>query len=176
VRLERMRDGGVVVNFARAGIVDTGAIVGALDKGKLASYVCDFPTKAIKDHPKVVALPHLGASTHEAEENCAVMVADTLREFLENGTIRHSVNFPDAVLPRTSATTRLAVANENVPNMVAEISSALAAARLNIANLLSKSRGDLAYTLIDVDGQLPTDVLDAIRSIPGVLSVRAVAG
>jgi D-3-phosphoglycerate dehydrogenase / 2-oxoglutarate reductase len=175
-RLERMKDGGVVVNFARAGIVDTSAIVSALDSGKLASYVCDFPTKAIKDHPKIVALPHLGASTHEAEENCAVMVADTLRGFLENGTIRHSVNFPDAVLPRASATTRLAVANENVPNMVAEISSALAAAKLNIANLLSKSRGNLAYTLIDVDGQLPTDVLDAIRSIPGVLSVRAVAG
>jgi len=175
-RLERMKDGGVVVNFARAGIVDTGAIVSALDSGKLASYVCDFPTKAIKDHPKVVALPHLGASTHEAEENCAVMVADTLRGFLENGTIQHSVNFPDAVLPRASATTRLAVANENVPNMVAEISSALAAAKLNIANLLSKSRGNLAYTLIDVDGQLPTEVLDAIRSIPGVLSVRAVAG
>jgi D-3-phosphoglycerate dehydrogenase / 2-oxoglutarate reductase len=175
-RLERMKDGGVIVNFARAGIVDIGAMIGALDSGKVASYVCDFPTKAIKDHPKVVALPHLGASTHEAEENCAVMVADTLREFLENGTIRHSVNFPDAVLPRASATTRLAVANENVPNMVAEISSALAAARLNIANLLSKSRGNLAYTLIDVDGQLPTAVLDAIRSIPGVLSVRAVAG
>ena len=175
-RLERMKDGGVVVNFARAGIVDTSAIVSALDSGKLASYVCDFPTKAIKDHPKVVALPHLGASTHEAEENCAVMVADTLRGFLEHGTIRHSVNFPDAVLPRASATTRLAVANENVPNMVAEISSALAAAKLNIANLLSKSRGNLAYTLIDVDGQLPTEVLDAIRSIPGVLSVRAVAG
>jgi len=175
-RLERMKDGGVIVNFARAGIVDISAMIGALDSGKVASYVCDFPTKAIKDHPKVVALPHLGASTHEAEENCAVMVADTLREFLENGTIRHSVNFPDAVLPRAAATTRLAVANENVPNMVAEISSALAAARLNIANLLSKSRGNLAYTLIDVDGQLPTAVLDAIRSIPGVLSVRAVAG
>jgi D-3-phosphoglycerate dehydrogenase / 2-oxoglutarate reductase len=171
-----MKDGGVVVNFARAGIVDTGAIVGALDRGKLASYVCDFPTTAIKDHPKVVALPHLGASTHEAEENCAVMVADTLRGFLENGTIRHSVNFPDAILPRASATTRLAVANENVPNMVAEISSALAAAKLNIANLLSKSRGNLAYTLIDVDGQLPREVLDAIRAIPGVLSVRALAG
>src|SRR5436305_11418433 len=119
-----MHDGGVIVNFARAGIVDTGAIVGALDSGKLAGYVCDFPTKAIKDHPKIVALPHLGASTHEAEENCAVMVADTLREFLEHGTIRHSVNFPDAVLPRRSGTTRVAVANENVPNMGAEISSA----------------------------------------------------
>jgi D-3-phosphoglycerate dehydrogenase len=177
-RLERMPNGGggIVVNFARAGIVDTGAIIDALDRGKLSGYVCDFPTKAIKDHPKVVALPHLGASTHEAEENCAVMVADTLREFLENGTIRHSVNFPDAVLPRPSGTTRVAVANENVPNMVAEVSSTLAAAKLNIANLLNKSRGDLAYTLIDVDGHLPSQVLEAIRAIPGVLSVRSVAG
>jgi len=171
-RLKRMRDGGIVVNFARADIVDTGAIVDALDGGKLAGYVCDFPTQAIKDHPKVVALPHLGASTHEAEENCAVMVADTLRGFLENGTIRHSVNFPDAVLPRASGTTRVAVANENVPNVVAEISAALAAAKLNIANLLNKSRGDLAYTLVDVDGQVPAVLLEAIGAIPGVLSVR----
>ena len=171
-RLQRMRDGSIVVNFARAGIVDTGAIVDALDDGKLAGYVCDFPTQAIKDHPKVVALPHLGASTHEAEENCAVMVADTLRGFLENGTIRHSVNFPDAVLPRASGTTRVAVANENVPNVVAEISAALAAAKLNIANLLNKSRGDLAYTLVDVDGQVPAVLLEAIGAIPGVLSVR----
>ena len=175
-RLERMRDGGILVNFARAGIVDAAAVIDALDRGKLAGYVCDFPTRAIKDHPKVVALPHLGASTHEAEENCAVMVADTLREFLENGTIRHSVNFPDAVLPRPAGTARVAIANENVPNMVAEISSALAAASLNIANLLNKSRGDLAYTLIDVDGQLPAHVLDAIKGIPGVLAVRSMRG
>ena len=172
-RLQRMRDGSIVVNFARAGIVDTGAIVDALDDGKLAGYVCDFPTQAIKDHPKVVALPHLGASTHEAEENCAVMVADTLRGFLEHGTIRHSVNFPDAVLPRASGTTRVAVANENVPNVVAEISAALAAAKLNIANLLNKSRGDLAYTLVDVDGQVPADLLESIGATPGVLSVRS---
>ena len=175
-RLARMRDGSIVVNFARAGIVDAAAVVAALDAGKLAAYVCDFPTTAIKDHPKVVALPHLGASTYEAEENCAVMVADTLREFLEHGTIRHSVNFPDAVLPRAHGATRLAVANENVPNMVAEISSAVAAAKLNIANLLNKSRGDLAYTLIDLDGQVPVSVLEAIRAIPGVLSVRSVVG
>ena len=175
-RLARMRDGSIVVNFARAGIVDAAAVVAALDTGKLASYVCDFPTLAIKDHPKVVALPHLGASTHEAEENCAVMVADTLREFLEHGTIRHSVNFPDVMLPNASGATRLAVANENVPNMVAEISSAVAGAKLNIANLLNKSRGDLAYTLIDLDGQVPASVLEAIRAIPGVLSVRSVGG
>jgi D-3-phosphoglycerate dehydrogenase / 2-oxoglutarate reductase len=173
-RLRLMRDGGTIVNFARAGIVDSAAIMSALDSGKLASYVCDFPTKTIKDHPKVIALPHLGASTYEAEENCAIMVADTLREFLENGTVRHSVNFPDAALMRTSGTTRMSIVNENVPNMVAQISSALATANLNIANLLNKSREDLAYALIDVDGQLPGPVLDSVRGIPGVLSVRIV--
>jgi D-3-phosphoglycerate dehydrogenase len=172
-RLARMRDGGILVNFARAGLVDASAVLDALERGKLASYVCDFPTKAIKDHPKVVALPHLGASTHEAEEKCAIMVTETLREFLEHGTIRHSVNFPDAVLPRAAGTARVAIANENVPNMVAEISSALSVARLNIANLLNKSRGDLAYTLIDIDGQMPASVLETLRAIPGVLAVRS---
>jgi len=169
-----MRDGGTIVNFARAGIVDSAAIVAALDSGKLASYVCDFPTRAIKDHPKVVALPHLGASTHEAEENCAVMVADTLREYLEHGTIRHSVNFPDAALTRTPGTSRVLVANENVPNMVGQVSTALATASLNIANLLNKSRGDVAYAIIDVDGALPESILETIRAIPGVLSVRSI--
>ena len=171
-RLGMMRDGGTILNFARAGIVDVAAVLAALDGGTLASYVCDFPTNAIKDHPKVIALPHLGASTNEAEENCAIMVADTLREFLEHGTIRHSVNFPDAALPATPGTTRLTVTNENVPNMVGQISTALAEAKLNIANLLNKSRGDVAYALIDVDGRLPESVLATIRAIPGVLSVR----
>lgn len=171
-RLRTMRKGGTILNFARAGIVDTAAVIEALDTGALASYVCDFPTSAIKDHPKVVAVPHLGASTHEAEENCAVMVADTLREFLEHGTVRHSVNFPDAVLPRAPGAARMVVANENVPNMVGQISAALAAANLNIANLLNKSRGDLAYALIDVDGGIPESTLEAVRAIPGVLSVR----
>lgn len=173
-RLGLMRDGGTIVNFARAGIVDIAAIMSALDRGTLASYVCDFPTRAIKDHPKVIALPHLGASTHEAEEKCAVMVVDTLREFLEHGTIRHSVNFPDAALPRTPGTVRISVANENVPNMVGQISTALATANLNIANLLNKSRRDLAYALIDVDGQLPDSMLRTVRAIPGVLSVRSI--
>ena len=172
-RLKLMRDGGTILNFARAGIVDAAAVVAALDGGRLASYVCDFPTNAIKDHPGVIALPHLGASTDEAEENCAIMVADTLREFLEHGTIRHSVNFPDAALPATPGTTRLTVTNENVPNMVGQISTALAEAKLNIANLLNKSRGEVAYALIDVDGRLPESVLATIRAIPGVLSVRS---
>jgi D-3-phosphoglycerate dehydrogenase len=172
-RLKLLKHNGVVLNFARAAIVDEPAILEALEQGRLGAYICDFPTNLLKNHPKVVALPHLGASTVEAEENCAVMVADTLRDFLENGNIRHSVNFPEAVLPRTANATRLAIANENVPNMVGQISTALASANLNIADLLNKSRGELAYTLIDVDGNVPAAVLDQIRSIEGVLNVRA---
>jgi len=173
-RLRVMRNGGVVMNFSRSGIVDDAAVLEALGSGKLNGYVCDFPTAQLKDHPKVVALPHLGASTGEAEENCAIIVADTLRDFLEQGNIRNSVNFPEAVLPRTSSATRLSIANENVPNMVGQISTALAAANLNIADLLNKSRGELAYTLIDIDGTVPESVLGKLRQIEGVLAVRVV--
>lgn len=173
-RLKLLRKGGSILNFSRAGIVDDAAVIEALDGGRLASYICDFPTNANKSHPKIVALPHLGASTDEAEENCAVMVADTLRDFLENGNIKNSVNFPEAVMPRTPGAARLVIANENVPNMVGQISAALAEAKLNIADLLNKSRGDLAYTLIDVDGQIPESVSTKIRAIAGVLSVRVV--
>jgi D-3-phosphoglycerate dehydrogenase / 2-oxoglutarate reductase len=172
-RLRLLKDNGVILNFARGGIVDARAVVEALDAGKLHAYICDFPSNLLKDHPKVVTLPHLGASTGEAEENCAIMVVDTLREFLENGNIRHSVNFPEAVLPRTAGATRLAIANENVPNMVGQISTALAAANLNIADLLNKSRGELAYTLIDVDGSIPSAIPEQLRKIEGVLGVRA---
>jgi D-3-phosphoglycerate dehydrogenase len=172
-RLKLLKPSGVVLNFSRAGIVDDAAVLDALNADKLSGYVCDFPTNELKDHAKVVALPHLGASTGEAEENCAVIVADTLREFLENGTIRNSVNFPEAILPRTAGVVRLAIANANVPNMVGQISTALAGAKLNIADLLNKSRGDLAYTLLDVDGSVPEAVIDQIRHIEGVLSVRA---
>jgi len=170
-RLRLMRPGGVILNFARAAIVDEEALVAELDRGHLATYVCDFPTRAVKDHPKVVALPHLGASTGEAEENCAVMVADTLRDFLENGNVRNSVNFPEAMLPRIGEN-RVAIANDNVPNMVGQISTCLADAGLNIADLLNKSRGDLAYTLIDTDAPIPAEVLARLRAIPGVLSAR----
>jgi D-3-phosphoglycerate dehydrogenase len=172
-RLKLLKPQAVVLNFARAGIVDDAAVLDALNAGKLHAYVCDFPTNQLKDHPKVIALPHLGASTHEAEENCAIMVADTLREFLENGNIRHSVNFPEAIMPRTAGASRLAIANANVPNMVGQISTALAAAKLNIADLLNKSRGELAYTLIDIDGPIPPSVIEEVRAIQGVLSVRA---
>ena len=173
-RLRLLKDQGVILNFARAGIVDEAAVLESLNAGKLGAFICDFPTNQLKNHAKVIALPHLGASTGEAEENCAIMVADTLRDFLENGNIRNSVNFPEAVLPRTPGATRVAISNENVPNMVGQISTALATANLNIADLLNKSRGDLAYTLIDVDGAVPDSVIDGLRAIDGVLNVRKV--
>lgn len=172
-RLQLLRDKGVILNFARAGIVDEHAVLDALNDNKLGAYICDFPTTLLKDHAKVVALPHLGASTGEAEENCAVMVVDTLRDFLENGNVRNSVNFPEAVLPRNAGATRLSIVNENVPNMVGQISTALAAANLNIADLLNKSRGDLAYTLIDIDGAVSPSVLEQVNAIHGVLAVRS---
>ena len=173
-RLNLMKKGGVILNFSRAAIVDDKAVIAALDGGRLHAYVCDFPKNGLKNHPKVVTLPHLGASTGEAEENCAVMVADTLKDFLENGNIRNSVNFPEAVLPRAPNSTRLAIANSNVPNMVGQISTCLASANLNIADLLNKSRGEYAYTLIDTDGTLGEDIVKKIRGIEGVLAARIV--
>jgi D-3-phosphoglycerate dehydrogenase len=173
-RLKLMKKSGIILNFARAAIVDDPAVVAALDAGRLHSYVCDFPNNVLKDHAKVVTLPHLGASTGEAEENCAVMVAEQVRDFLENGNIRNSVNYPEAVMPRVPGTTRLVVANSNVPNMVGQISTCLATARINISDLLNKSRGEYAYTLIDTDGTVGPDMLQKIRGIGGVLSARIV--
>jgi D-3-phosphoglycerate dehydrogenase / 2-oxoglutarate reductase len=173
-RLALMKKEATILNFARAAIVDETAVVAALDAGRLHAYVCDFPTRALKDHPRVVTLPHLGASTGEAEENCAVMVAEQVRDFLENGNIRNSVNFPEAVLPRVPGKTRLGVANRNVPNMVGQISTCLAAGGINIADLLNKSRGGYAYTLIDLDGPAGPELLGQIRSIEGVLSARII--
>jgi D-3-phosphoglycerate dehydrogenase len=171
-RLALMKSSGTVLNFARAAIVDDQAVLAALDAGRLHAYVCDFPMRALKDHPRVVTLPHLGACTGEAEDNCAVMVAEQVRDFLENGNIRNSVNYPEAVLARLPGSTRLGIANRNVPNMVGQISTCLAAQGMNIADLLNKSRGEYAYTLIDLDGALSAQVLTQIRSIEGVLSAR----
>jgi D-3-phosphoglycerate dehydrogenase len=173
-RIGLMRDGATLLNFSRAAIVNEADVLAALDAGKLATYVCDFPTPGCKDHPGVIALPHLGASTSEAEENSAMMVADTLRDFLENGNVRHSVNFPEASLPRVPGTARIAIANSNVPNMVGQISTCLAEAGLNIADLLNKSKGEVAYTLIDIDGQVPAGLIERIGAIQGVLSARTV--
>ena len=170
-RLALMNDGGVLINFARGGVVDDAAAIAALDSGKLHAYVTDFPTPELIQHPKVTALPHLGASTGEAEANCAVMVAENVKDYLENGNIRHSVNFPEARLPRLDAW-RITVANANVPNMVGQISTCIANAGLNIEDLLNKSVGDFAYTIVDVNGE-PTDaLLDELRSIEGVLTLR----
>jgi D-3-phosphoglycerate dehydrogenase len=173
-RLKLMKKGGIILNFARAAIVDDQAVVAALDAGRLHAYICDFPNNTLKDHQKVVTLPHLGASTGEAEENCAVMVAEQVRDFLENGNIRNSVNYPESVMPRAANTTRIVIANSNVPNMVGQISTCLAAARINIADLLNKSRGEYAYTLIDTDGTAGDEILHKIRGIDGVLSARIV--
>jgi D-3-phosphoglycerate dehydrogenase / 2-oxoglutarate reductase len=173
-RLRLMRPGGAVLNFARAPIVNEAELVAELDRGHLHAYICDFPTNALKNHPRTVTLPHLGASTLEAEDNCAVMVADTLREFLEQGHIRHCVNFPDAALPRAAGSIRLAIANANVPNMVGQISTCLASAQLNIAELLNRSLGEYAYTLIDAEGVADEPLLQRIRAIDGVLSARLV--
>ncbi|MHB8564613.1 MAG: 3-phosphoglycerate dehydrogenase, partial [Acidiferrobacteraceae bacterium] len=135
--------------------------------------VCDFPTNLMKEHPHVITLPHLGASTTEAEENCAVMVADQVRDFLENGNIHNSVNFPDVAAPRESRH-RLAVANANVPNMVGQISTAMAEAGLNIHDMVNKSRSDLAYTLVDCDSPIPEAVRTRVAAIKGVMRARLV--
>ena len=170
-RLRLMSDNAVILNFARGEIVDEAAVLAGLNEERLFAYVCDFPTASLKNHPRVISLPHLGASTHEAEENCAVMVADNVRDFLEHGNIRHSVNFPEAILQHTGF--RVTVANANVPNMVGQISTALAEADLNIADLLNKSRGDIAYTVVDLDAPITAGTLARIRSIDGVLAVRS---
>jgi len=170
-RLGLLREGGVLLNFARAGLVDDAALVEALDAGKLFAYVTDFPTPAVKDHPRVTALPHLGASTGEAEVSSVAMAADHLRDFLEDGVIRHSVNLPDAVLPR-GAGSRIAIANANVPGVVGHVSTALAEAGLNIAEMLNTSRGEVAYTLVDVEGVTPPEVFARIAAIEGVLRAR----
>jgi D-3-phosphoglycerate dehydrogenase len=171
--IAQMKDDAVVLNFSRGGVVDEEAVLAALDDEQLAKYVCDFPGPVLNHHPEVISLPHLGASTAEAEENCAVMVADQVRDYLLDGTIRNSVNFPDVTLPRESRY-RVAVANANVPNMVGGISHEMAAAGLNIATMTNKARRDLAYTLVDVDSDVPESVVKAIAAIDGVLAVRYV--
>ena len=170
-RLAIMNDNAVLINFARGGVVDDAAAIAALDSGKLHAFITDFPTPELIAHPKVVALPHLGASTSEAEENCAIMVAENVKDYLENGNIRHSVNFPEARLPRLDAW-RITIANANVPNMVGQISTDLANAGYNIEDLLNKSVGGFAYTIIDVNKEPTAELLEEIRAIDGVLTLR----
>ena len=170
-RLALLPKRAALINFARGGVVDNDAVLEALDNGNLHTYVCDFPTPELIAHPKVVVLPHLGASTAEAEENCAIMVAENLKEYLDNGNIRCSVNFPEARMPRLDAW-RITIANANVPNMVGQISTCLANANLNIEDLLNKSIGDLAYTIVDINDEVGDETLAEIRGIDGVLTLR----
>lgn len=172
-RLKLMRPGATILNFARQGIVDDEAVAAAIKAKKIRAYICDFPTNLLKNHERVITLPHLGASTKEAEDNCAVMVASQIKDYLENGNIRNSVNFPEVVLPRATKN-RIQVANANVPNMVGQISTAMADANLNIHDMVNKSKQDIAYTLVDVDSEIPDSVIDTISSIEGVKSVRVI--
>ncbi len=172
-RLKLMKDGVVILNFARDGIVDDVAVSAAIKAGKVYSYICDFPSNLLKNHERVITLPHLGASTAEAEDNCAVMVAEQVRDFLENGNILNAVNFPDVVVPRESEH-RLVVANANVPNMLGQISTLMAEAGLNIHDMVNRSRGERAYTLVDVDSPVPESVRSQIAAIQGVMMARIV--
>ncbi|WP_018231477.1 phosphoglycerate dehydrogenase [Thioalkalivibrio thiocyanodenitrificans] len=170
-RLERMKPGAVLLNFARPGIVDDEAACRALDTGRLHAYVCDFPTPGLMTHPGVVALPHLGASTREAEENCAVIVAEQLREYLENGNVRNSVNLPEVYLPR-AGDLRVTVVNRNMPDMVGQMSHILGKAGLNIVHMVNESRGSIAYSIMDVEGEITEDAARELNAVDGVLRVR----
>ncbi len=171
-RVAAMKEGAVLLNFSRDAIVDEDAVIAGLASNHLRCYVCDFPGNKTKGNDKVIALPHLGASTQEAEDNCAVMVAEQLRDYLEHGNITNAVNFPNLGMPRESAY-RVAIANANVPNMLGQISTALAHAGINIHNMTNKSRGEMAYTLVDTDSALSDTLIAQIAAIPGVLMVRA---
>ncbi|MGR9086586.1 MAG: phosphoglycerate dehydrogenase [Gammaproteobacteria bacterium] len=173
IRIDRMRPKATLLNFSRAAVVDETAVLSALDGGKLHAYVSDFPSRALLNHPQAIVLPHLGASTSEAEDNCAVMVSLQVRDFLENGNIRRSVNFPDINLPRAEGF-RLAIANDNIPGMVSQITAILAEDKMNIIDMLNKSRGGIAYTLIDTDDPVSPELLDRLKAINGVLTVRAI--
>ncbi len=170
-RIKHMKHGAILLNFSRDGIVDNDAVLEGLSSKQLKCYVCDFPAQQLAGHAGVIALPHLGASTREAEDNCAIMVADQLRDYLENGDIRNAVNFPDVAMARESPF-RVGIANANVPNMLGQISTAMAQAGLNIHTMLNKSKGEMAYTLVDVDSAVPPRVTEQIAAIKGVLAVR----
>ena len=171
--VSKMKDTAVVINLARGGIINDEAVCDALDAGKLGSYVTDFPNNRTKKTPQVIGMPHLGASTVEAEDNCAVMVADQVRDYLETGNIVNSVNFPNVSMPR-GTDYRLVVCNANVPNMVGQISTIMADAGLNIHDMINQSRVYIAYTILDLDSEIPEGVVDTIKAIDGVMIARAI--
>ncbi|RKZ61643.1 MAG: 3-phosphoglycerate dehydrogenase [Gammaproteobacteria bacterium] len=172
-RLAAMKEGAVVLNFARNGIVDEDAVLAAIESGKLNAYVCDFPAEKLKRNERVITLPHLGASTAEAEDNCAMMIADQLKDFLENGNIRNSVNFPAVKLPR-GGKSRVAITHKNMPDMIAKISTAVGDAGFNIHHMRNESRNDLAYTLMDIECEIGDDLISNFAAIDGVLKARQI--
>ncbi len=166
-----MKDGVRVLNFSRAGLVDSEAMLAALAGGKVASYVVDFPTDEMIGVENVIAIPHLGASTPESEDNCAVMAADQMKDYLENGNIKNSVNYPDVSAPRAGET-RLCVLHKNIPNVLTSISAVVSAAGINIDSLTSKSRKDFAYAILDIDGAAQDSFVNDILAIEGVIRLR----
>ena len=172
--LQHVREGAVLLNFARESIVDPEAVQQALDSGRLGRYVCDFPEPGLVTHPRVIAMPHIGASTEESEENCAVMAADQVIDFLENGHISNSVNYPAIRMDRTPGATRVTFANDNVAGVLGQVLSVLADAKVNVLDMSNRSRDALAYNIIDVASAPDNAVIDAIRAVNGVISVRVV--
>ena len=171
--IERMKPGVRVVNLARGGLVNDADMIAALESGKVAAYATDFPDNALVAAPHVVALPHLGASTPESEDNCAVMAADQLRDYLENGNIKNSVNFPNVEMPRSGAL-RLGIIHRNVPAILANITMLVSKQGINVENMTNKSKGDYAYTMLDVNSSVDEGVLSEIRAIPGILRLRVI--
>jgi len=171
-RISLLPEGCVIINMSRDGIVDEDELIKSLDSGKVKYYVTDFPIDEKKNHDRVIALPHLGASTSEAEENCAIMIAKQIKDYLEHGNIVNSVNFPDSKMPRAGEE-RLAITHRNVPNMVRQITKEIAEEGANIVDMLNKSRGDFAYTLIDIEKEIPKTVIENIKQVEGILKVRA---
>ena len=172
-RITTMKDGAVILNFARHGIVNDDAALAALESGKLNAYVCDFPAEKLKRNERVITLPHLGASTAEAEENCAIMVAEQLKDFLENGNVINSVNYPVVKLPR-GGKSRVALTHKNMPDMIAKISTVVGEAGFNIHHLRNESKNDLAYTLMDIESEIGDDLIEKFAAIEGVLKARLV--
>ena len=168
-----MKEGVRILNFARGGLVDIAALNDAIANGKVTRYVTDFPDEEILKMEKVIAIPHLGASTKESETNCAIMAANQMRDFLENGNIINSVNFPEASMDRNGGS-RILIANKNIPNMVGQISSVLATEGINIDNMLNKKREDIAYNIIDVTNSVDESVVEKLKAIEGVFMVRII--
>jgi D-3-phosphoglycerate dehydrogenase len=172
-RIAGMKDGAVILNFARNGVVNDDAALAGIESGKINAYVCDFPAQKLKNHERVITLPHLGASTAEAEENCAMMVADQIKDFLENGNIKNSVNFPAVKLPR-GGKSRVAITHRNMPDMIAKITSEVGEKGFNIYHMRNESKGDLAYTLMDIESEIGDDLINHLASIEGVLKARQI--